>query len=277
MTETIEFRIPESDASKHLPDSLGTKLGIARRVELSFADPLVAQIGEIDREFRSRGDAFFTAWVVHRHYTTIELAEAEIFAVSIKKVFEPAGEECGTQYDDRLSCGLCGGGRRQITPLFLNGARIPSRVDICQTIAGEVVASRRCVDVFRQRKIDGVTFEAVRLANSGGTQSEEHYRLIPGTESVRLADATRVGDNPFDHAQAGRCPNGDVVGLNLLSEVWIQRPTCSNNDVVATRELIGVRRGLLRPRPLLLISPRARLAIDDSKLKGFVLEVAHLT
>lgn len=48
-------------------------------------------------------------------------------------------------------------------------------------------------------------------------------------------------------------------------------------DVMVTKQMIGVRRGLLRPRPMLLLSPRAWRAIEDAKLKGLAVEVAHLS
>lgn len=50
----------------------------------------------------------------------------------------------------------------------------------------------------------------------------------------------------------------------------------SSADAMQTKEMVGVRRGLLRPRPLLLLSPRAWRALEDAKLRGFVV-VAYLS
>jgi hypothetical protein len=90
--------------------------------------------------------------------------------------------------------------------------------------------------------------------------------------------STRVGINPFDDDSKGecRCPLGDLIGLNLLSEVSISATSRGDADIVASRQFIGVRRGLLRPRRVILISPRVRRLIESEKLKGVKIEVAHL-
>jgi hypothetical protein len=276
MREMIEFRVPECYAAKHLPDEAGTKLGIVRKLELCPEDPLFAQIGQRDREYQADGRAFFTAWIPHRKYSSRELAQAEMLKVSPKTVFEPAGEECGTRYDDAQACPICGGGAPQITPLFLNGRRLPRGMDYAETIAGEVVISRRFADLFRAECLSGATFEPVRLINEHGAPSKEHYQLSVTGARVHLDDMTRVGNDPFDNDNGGRCQRGDLVGLNLLSEVRVRRSTYKGDDVAETNELIGIRRGLLRPRPVLLFSARAWKAIDAAKLKGFVIEAAHL-
>jgi hypothetical protein len=67
------------------------------------------------------------------------------------------------------------------------------------------------------------------------------------------------------------------VGINLLSEVTAKAATIPKADLMATRQMVGVRRGLLRPRPILLLSPRAWRAIEGANLKGLVVEVAHLS
>ena len=69
--------------------------------------------------------------------------------------------------------------------------------------------------------------------------------------------------------------DGDVVGLNLLSEVTVRRATLPEADVMETRQMIGVRRGLLRPRPLLLLSARAWRAVSAAGIRGLSVEVAH--
>lgn len=277
MRETIDFRISEDDARGNLPDDVGERLGgTVRRVVVTIGDPLFLEIRRLEQEFRSRGEVFFAGWIPNRKYSSRELAQAEILKVSTKKVFEPAGEECGTRYDDARACPVCGGGAPQITPLYLDGRRLPRGVDYSETIAGEIIVSRRVVHLFQEEGLSGAAFEPVRLVNKSGAPSSEYYQLRVNGARVQLDDTTRVGTDPFDDERGGACQQGDVIGLNLLSEVRVRRSTYQGCDITETIELIGVRRGLLRPRPVLLISAKTWRAIDAAKLKGFVIEIAHL-
>jgi hypothetical protein len=103
------------------------------------------------------------------------------------------------------------------------------------------------------------------------------HQLI-ATAVVEIVDPTRVGIDPFDDDARGdhRCPLGDTIGLNVLSELWLSQGSFSNTDVARTRQYVGTRRGLLRPEPLLVISPRLKRTLDKSDIKGFRVEVAHL-
>jgi hypothetical protein len=47
------------------------------------------------------------------------LSSAQLFQLKINKVFEPAGEECGTEYNEGTACPFCGTGADQVSPLFL--------------------------------------------------------------------------------------------------------------------------------------------------------------
>ena len=205
----------------------------------------------------------------------MELAGADLFKGAPEKVFEPAGEECGTGYDESRSCPVCGGGAPQTTPLFLERRRIPRGLDFAETIAGEMVVSRSVVELFQQSDLRGASFDPVRLAGEGGEPSGDYYQLRIVGVRAELDPKTSVGDDPFDEARGGRCPRGDIAGLNLLSEVSIRRETYSGADLVATREFVGVRRGLLRPRPILLLSPKAWCAVEGARLLGLSTEVAH--
>ncbi len=69
---------------------------------------------------------------------------------------------------------------------------------------------------------------------------------------------------------------GHVSGLNLLSEVWVPRAAWDGSDIVCTKDLVGVRRGVPVPAPLLLISPRLWRLLEVEQIKGYEVEVAHL-
>ncbi len=86
---------------------------------------------------------------------------------------------------------------------------------------------------------------------------EPWYQLVLTANPVSIVPPTRCGIHPFDDdvTDEYRCPHGHVCGLNLLSEVWVDRSQWDGSDFCVTREMIGARRGLLVPAPLILISP----------------------
>jgi hypothetical protein len=125
MREVIEFRIPENHAATWLHDNEGIRLGIARKYELDLADPRISTVAEAQQSFRKQGSGFFTSWIIRRYYSKQELNSAQLFRLRINSVFEPAGEECGTRYDELSACASCGAGAKQVGPLFLDVRRIP--------------------------------------------------------------------------------------------------------------------------------------------------------
>jgi hypothetical protein len=104
------------------------------------------------------------------------------------------------------------------------------------------------------------------------------YQLIVTSACAEILPPTRTGNDPFDDDMEGeyRCPLGDTIGLDLLSEVSVSAISRSDHDIVCTRQFIGRRAGVLRPRRLILISPRFRRLLRDESVKGAFVEVAHL-
>ncbi len=336
----IEFRIPESSAQQHFPSNVGVRLGDSvRKVMLPAEDPLIAEIGKIDRQYRVKGRAFFTYWSISRNYAPVELHDVDLFHIRPKKVFEPAGEECGTQYDESMACPECGAGAAQISDLRLDLRKAPRAVDFAETIAGEQIVSQRMAECLIDAGLQGFSLrrvrhkaryeddpidlhkvptgrEILRKAEVAGSphptwsfwvwlnraenrdmldkavaeyvvqkrqQSRRHrqvlpvwYQLMVTSSPVELSPPTRVGEDPFDENSYGKCPRGDVAGLNLLSEVTVKKESLADADIMATRQMVGVRRGLLRPRPLLLLSPNAWRTVKEAGMRGLVIEVAHL-
>ncbi len=117
-----------------------------------------------------------------------------------------------------------------------------------------------------------------------GTRMPVWYQLVVTANTAEIVAPTRVGINPFDDDPKGecRCPLGDLIGLNLLSEVSISVASRGEADIVCSRQFIGTRHvvgpqaGLLRPRRVILISPKFREFLESEKIKGVVIEVAHL-
>lgn len=73
-------------------------------------------------------------------------------------------------------------------------------------------------------------------------------------------------------ALGGRPP----VGLNLLSELSVQRASYTGSDLTCTRQKVGLRSGVLRPAPLVLVSPKLRELLVELEVKRLNIEVAQL-
>lgn len=103
-------------------------------------------------------------------------------------------------------------------------------------------------------------------------------RLKPTSEPVPVLPPTKFGLQPFDEDLDGtyRCPFGHIAGLNLLSEVTIQRQQWDGSDLARSKQMIGVRGGVGRPHPIILCSPRLWRLFSRHSVRGFNVEVAHL-
>lgn len=343
MRETAEFRISEDNARSNLDVSVGTMLGNSvRRVVISTDDPLYQQIGDLERQFRARGDCFHLGWDLRRRYTNQEFATAAAFHIRFAHTFEPCGEMCGSEYDESAACPVCGGGAPLIGDLRLDLRKAPKTKDLARTIAGENIVSQRlaerlveaCLTGFELRRVrhkaryeddpqdlrelpsgrlllekaeragvwfpdwefwvwlnreennalceqaraEYVTMRRAR-AQRTGKPAPVWYQLVP-VARVGIVPPTRTGEGPFDDDVDGRfrCPRGDTLGLNLLSELSISGADfrAANCDLMETRQRIGTRRGVLRPESEVIISPRFWRVLEDSNAKGFAVEVAHL-
>ncbi len=104
------------------------------------------------------------------------------------------------------------------------------------------------------------------------------YQLVVTANPVPMVAPTLAGIDPFNDDADGeyRCPLGHVLGLNLLSEISVARDSWDESNVACTSNMVGVRRGVLVPRPMLLISPRFYRLLRDEKIKGYNCDVAYL-
>jgi len=275
-----EFRIFEEYAHHLFAANEGKRLGeLARKVVLPPDDPRFKRIGELNALFKKeRKDFFFAGWDIRRRYTADTLKRAKLFLLCRIATFEPAGEKCGTQYDELTACPNCKSGAKQVSSLFLDWKRIPKSKDIARTIAGEIVVSNRMLDLFNRHSITGANFGPVCHRPVSSAESKEWFQLLVKSCDAEVAAPTKTGINPFDEDMEGqyRCSRGDLIGLARLSEVSISCSSYNGSDIVASRQFVGTRRGLLRPEPFLLISPRLQRLIKEEKLTGCEFEVAHL-
>lgn len=339
MIEKVEFRIPELKAAQFLPAHIGElQHGSVRKVVVRTDDPLFFEIGRLQNDFRKRGEVFFFGRVYHRTYTQTELENAELLTIRAERSIEPPGELCGTAYEDSKACPECGAGAPQATDLRLDLRKVPRKLDIAETIAGELIMSQRFAQCLIKERLRGYELHAVRhkaryqddpidlehvpagreilrLAEAAGAPHptwmfwvwlndienrelletaqnqcaaikqgegdrrprnlQSWYQLRVTSGPVDICPPTRTGSDPFDDASYGACSRGDLLGLNLLSEVTVKRSSWDGSDLVRTRQFIGARRGLLRPWQILLLSRKGWRAIRAAKLRGVKIEVAN--
>jgi hypothetical protein len=289
METLYEFRVQEQHASRLFAPNEGKKLGwtkqfgdefvTVRKIELSADDPKFKRVGELQALIKKEPHGFFFAgWNIRRRYTIDEIEKAELFLLCLIATFEPAGEECGTKYKELSACPSCKSGAKQISPLFLDWKRIPKSKDIARTIAGEIVVSKRVVELFDRHSITGAEFGPVRHRPASSAESKDWFQLLPKSCDAEVAAPTKTGINPFDEDTTGqyRCSRGDLIGLAQLSELSIGRSSYNGFDIVASRQFVGTRGGLLRPERFLLVSPKLQQMIKNEKLKGCEFEVVHL-
>ena len=278
MREIYEFRILERYAPLLFSKGEGEVLkDWIRKINIAPEDPKFAAIGELAKELRSKDDHLFFGWNVVRTYTKAELDDARLFQLLPVARFAPEGERCGTVYDDSDVCPHCGSGGRITEGLFVSQTRLPKTSDIAMSIAHEIIVSQRLVDAFTRENITGVVFQPLHKKKRKEDGFCGWYEWIVTSGDVEIAPPTRVGDGPFDLETEGKqaCPYGDNLGHNLLSELTVRAESVSSADVMLSRQYIGLRRGVIRPRRQIMVSPRVHALFLDYRLKGATFEVAH--
>lgn len=163
MREFCELRIPERLAHLVLRRDEGVRLGDSvRKITLDMTSPRWREIEQVIRDLRRQDLRPYSFWEIKRKYTEAELAAAELFVVHLTATFEPAGEMCGTLYDDVLTCPECGANALQVSDLRLDFRKIPRGKDIARTIADEVIISHRLVELFVDAGISGFSVTPAR-------------------------------------------------------------------------------------------------------------------
>ncbi len=277
MKETVELRIYKKYASLLLNPGEGKDLGLYVSIDIPTNDPRFEKAKKLTKEVREKyNDFFFMYSEIKRKYSKKEIDTAELLHMRIKGTFEPAGEECGTLFDETSVCEICGANRRQISPLTLKKGTIPKK-DIAKTIAGEVIVSEKFAAAYTQRGLKGAKLEPVVFTKGEST----YYQLVAENE-IELTQNTVAGINPFDLSTSNegeiyKCPKGHTIGLNLISEPYVfDTLNRQSNDILASKQMIGVNRGLLKPEHIYFCSQDFKKMIDEEKLKGIEFGLVHI-
>ena len=278
MKETFEFRVDEEFCGLLFKSTEGRKVGTSTRVvSLDSMDPRLGRVGKLQKSIREiHGKPFFYGWTIRRRYSVEELGQAQLFLADVTHRFEPTGEECGTTYDERIACAECGAGAKQTGPLILNIRSIPKKVDIAKTISGEMVVSKRLMDLATSNAVTGIDFNPVHDARDPRVTNHKWFQLnVQTVARLDVSPKTKVGNDPFDEDPLGKykCPRGDLIGLNLLTQTWVRRSEFQGIGVFESRQFMGCRRGLLRPERLLFLTSSARKLFLECGIKGIKYEV----
>jgi hypothetical protein len=277
MKETVELRIDKKYAHLLLEPGEGRDNEMNIVVEFDRDDPRLGEAIRLRQRFlKEAGEFFYLYPEVQRKYTKRELEEADLLQLIVRRVFEPAGEECGTVYDEETACDICGANAEQRGPLILKRGTIPKK-DVARTIADELVVSERLAEAFMSRGLSGAAFRRVQF--TAGVS--KYYQLFVVPE-LRLSENTLAGVDLSDFSttcegEVYKCPRGHTYGLGQLSEAHVMdSPEIATSDLLASAEKLGVRRGLLRQSPLLFCSQSFRKMVEHERLTGFKFEVARI-
>jgi hypothetical protein len=198
MREILELRIPEKNARRFLAPDEGRPLGSAdyirmfgpsvRQLRVNVSSRRYEEIRYIaSRLKQEKGEYLFHGWMIRRYYAPKELNAAELFKLKIAAVFEPAGEECGTIYDESTACPHCGAGRQQVSELILDLRKVPKNKDIARTIAGEWIVSQRFAELVIDHQLTGLELRPVRHKAYYQDDPIDLTKLESGLESLRGA------------------------------------------------------------------------------------------
>lgn len=293
MKEIVEFRIFEDYYHLLSKPNNAVFNGAAYVVFVEKGDAVFEEIQSISHFVKEKYKKHFFGYSsIKRKYNKKEIETATLFQMKVKTTFEPAGEECGTIYDEKTACEICGANRKQVGVLKLKKGTIPKK-DISRTIAGEIVVSKTFKSVFDKRNLNGLEIVPIELEKG----LSDFYQLVVLKE-LELSNKTIVGGDLFDLGADGseayeftisgghkvkfekeiyRCPKGHLIGLNLLSEAYVFNNQLINEfDFFMSKQKIGVKRGLLRPEPVYFCSPAFRRMVEEEKLTGFEFEITNI-
>jgi hypothetical protein len=270
--EIFEFRIPEPWACEWLEagDGKTTRSGSVRIVTALKDSDLFSRVLSAEKERRKTNDRLFVTWSVRREYTAHEIEAAELFLLDIFNVFEPAGEELGAVYLPDVE-GPAEFANR-IGPLVLKCSRFRGN-SLCQSIAGEKLAAPEFQRLIRQERFTGVDFGPV-ICNGAEMSKRGWAELIITSPKINIAARTRIGVDPLELGPRGGT-GAENIGMNVLSEVSIERESWDGSDFATSKQTLGALNGLLRPRRLLFVSQRLFKSLTPPMKRGLRFEIVR--
>lgn len=157
-------------------------------VSLPSTDSRVALIREMEERNRREGQGIVGSISVDRTYNENELSQAELFQLISVARFEPSGKECGTIYEDTLTCGICGAGRLQVGPLRARPSSLPKwPCAFASSFSDEIVVSLKAAQIIASARTSGLGLGPV-LAPRAEERTMSHLESTAvGRELIRYS------------------------------------------------------------------------------------------
>jgi hypothetical protein len=281
MREFVDLRLYEDWARGHLDQTWGSPLQltdgsspIVRQVVLDTDDP---RFTTIKRKLALDQSGLISA-LDFRTYQAAELSTAPFLHLIVTDYIDCCGEDYGTVYDDSSACPRCGFGRNQVSPLILDVSRTTKSSGFLATIArgDELLVSGSLADLIQRNHITGCTLAPIQPA--GGPDNGTWYQLIITAGTAETKPPTKFASSIMEEDAEGRfeCPEHNLLGLNLVSEVCVAKSSLQNVDIQKTIGRYGTWSNPLMPSPILLISQRFFRLLNEQCVHGYRVEVGRI-
>lgn len=113
------------------------------------------------------------------------------------------------------------------------------------------------------------------VCKNGGTHDSTWSELIINSRRLTLSSRTVVGVDFLELGPADTAAETEDVGLNILSEVVVERDSWDGADFVESRQTVGIHNGYLRPDRMLFVSKRVYAALPSQMKRSLRFEVVH--
>jgi hypothetical protein len=278
MKEQYEFRVFSDVANAYLDIGEGKDLGSVRQCITYPGEQLFEKIRTATQEESKKGNPAYAGWQIKRTYSALELSQAELFRFWPNGKVSPGYNDTSVSYDESTACPMCHSDGHQIRQLEINLEQ-KKTTDFLRLFSGELVFSDRAVEVFSKAQVTGISFcDVLKTGRNRAKIRTGWQQMLIASSSAEISTQTEVGSHPFGEAriESYGCKDQHIIGLNLISEVYVERSTWNKSDVVATSKHIGVRVGLFRPARIVLCSPKFREVVLKNEIKGCSFEVCRL-
>lgn len=274
MRETYRFVLDAKVIGSELPEHiLLPHTDRTVKALLDANDPHMDTVRRIQHDAVKRGDFAIWCWDLVRTYEPGELEAASWFLWEPAHVKSTAGDYVRPVYDDSAACPVCGVGARQTAPLRLQSRDYSSTWDVFSTWAGELIVR---VEWAERLTASGLTGVAFRTLDPASAKSRLWCQMLVEEDAYTLAPPTIMSHDPLEERGVENrcCPIGRYAGMRLNSEVHVELRSATAPDFGWTYESIGLRSGLFRPAPAVIVSRRAYEWLRDSGMKDIRFERA---
>ncbi|MCE1247859.1 MAG: hypothetical protein LWY06_14550, partial [Firmicutes bacterium] len=150
--------------------------------------------------------------------------------------------------------------------------------DIFRTASCEYIVSQKFFDTVEKFGLTGAEFKPV--IHKGRTKKvlNMYYQMIIHGTVGKSVPPTKFGCSPFSSSEENQedvCPLGHISGINLLSELYINRENHDKSDICITEDCIGSYFGLHIPYEMIVVSRKCYEVFKAEKIRGLAYDVAH--